>query len=286
MSLPRKHRRSITLDARVYHYLVRPSREGRSTLTVALAEHQSQPIRTCFRPHTAVTPKLVRQFIEDAVARGWHHGRTPDMAGYDEQKAPAWIPRRPGEGGISAWPVAAVYPLEQNYPWPHACGGAVCFELTDDTSSAAIGALMATWCAEAEVEPTMIGDVLTSLCRQETRIDGGLQWRSDGVVEVEPGCCAALGGWREWRSFLEDGKFWGGHDPWVSLAADDDGIQIHPGTPKALAVRLSREAYIASLQEVEDHLLAFTKRLRDWVAVLDPTVSDAVAKWFRRVAAL
>ena len=75
MALPKKKRRTISVDGIEFHYLIRMDKSER-----AVIQHGNGTGATLFVfPHAIMTPKHVADAIRFAVQRGW----TPGQSGQD-----------------------------------------------------------------------------------------------------------------------------------------------------------------------------------------------------------
>ncbi|MCB9754434.1 MAG: hypothetical protein H6713_31225 [Myxococcales bacterium] len=286
MTLPRKHSRLIIVDERRFRWLVRPQGD-RVRVAVQLESGAGRAIATGVREGVVVTPARVRTFIEFAIARGWSPEdprAPPPLAEFEALYAPLAEPVALGD--LRAIPVAERV-CAIRYPWmtdaTETAWGYV--ELGAGTSANEIAALVASWCARARL-PTgeHTATVLAALLGRSPGIPGGLLWRRDDQVLATPGCCCALAGRGEWRTFLDDGRFWGGHDPWVCVTREGAEIRILP-EPGAPVIAVDERAYREHLRRAELELEAFAVNLHTWFIGQDPARAAELDAWFRRAIA-
>ncbi len=286
MTLPRKHSRPITVDGLRYRWMIR-ARGDRLRLTVELESGAGRPITTCFREGGAITPAQVRVFIEYARERGWQPQTTrapPKLVDFQALHAP--LAELTSPDGLKAIPVA-----ERNwvsrYPWiqDDTPRGWAYVPLGRDTAHHEIAALLATWCEQAKIPVTRdAAVVLAALPTARARsLGGGVTWIRDTELVAGPGCCATLDAWREWQTFLQDGQFFGGHDPWVQLQRVGPRIRVLPGH-RGSSFDLDERVYCDLLRRVELDLEGFVARLGDWARRRAPSVAEALQEWFRAAA--
>jgi hypothetical protein len=111
------------------------------------------------------------------------------------------------------------------------------------------------------------------VCRDDLNLAGGLMLCAPGVDPIRPGCCAGIEGWAEFSKYSKDdaGSPWWGHDPDPCLEWQGDEIlvwrcgAISPRPPDVAPVRLSANEYRSLLRSVQQDLLDFLVRARDWL---------------------
>lgn len=106
----------------------------------------------------------------------------------------------------------------------------------------------------------------------------------DKHIEINPGCCCGLEGWRQWL-YLNEGDYclWLGHDtsPWVERIGNGYRVWIDSWvTERSLNglsfIDFSPEELNQSLQQVSADLLVFLSRLTDWANRIEPTLAGAL----------
>jgi hypothetical protein len=111
---------------------------------------------------------------------------------------------------------------------------------------------------------------------------GGIRVIASGEV-TEPGCCAALESWWEWRQFRDgDQELAIGHDPCLTARRVNSGISVSTDDPEQTPVLFSEIQFREALDSVQRDLREFLPVLRGWVANLGFQKADEFAEKFDR----
>ena len=160
-------------------------------------------------------------------------------------------------------------PVQFEWVAPRTSGAFI--ELNDRSPDADIASVLALLASYNDIASSgSIEDVAQAVSNAETLVlPGGLLARAESV-EIPPGCCCGLEGWREWFGVAPGGSSpWLGHDPspWVECTASTAIVwadsELGDRSPR---VSVPYSQIDSACKSAEADLVAFTARLLNWLS--------------------
>lgn len=198
-----------------------------------------------------------------------------------------WLPMLQPGTMLRLLPVVEAEPCGANFEWaPERRSGWL--ELGPHSTDEDVAAVVATLAAYNRVAASgPLDKVVAALEAAELLVlPGGLLVRAEGL-DIWPGCCCGLEGWRDWMGLAPGGTSpWMGHDPTPSVECKADGAIIWPDSDRAAHAPRASVGY-AQIEEAcrsaAADLAGFTSRLADWLSIHAPAgtaLAGRFAEWF------
>ena len=184
--------------------------------------------------------------------------------------------------------IVRIYSFEITAPWEISEDKFFNARLFSGTSDAEIGSIMMAAFSPLtdEIVKETAADTLRAFVAnwEGFVLEGGLLFKENGAVKVEPGCCCGLEDWRDWFKVANDGvNIWTGHDPESLVEKIDDRIKIwndDETKDDKYSIELTTGEFIGRLEAVERDLKDFLDRLRQWTAARAPGLENEVVEYF------
>jgi len=167
--------------------------------------------------------------------------------------------------------------------WPTGPSGAGGVVLSGRMSREDVGTALASIAQYNDQEEDELDGpaLLGALLRQDAIIaPGGVRVRDveSGVV-VEPGCCAGLEDWRDWRELLVGKVPWLGHSPEPGLELSGATVRLWPDSERTdePSCEIPLADLPGHLERVRQDLLGFLDLVRKWASY---GLGDQVAAQF------